>query len=112
MPMRRPAPRALRVLAMALIVTGTLAGIGSASARAAGCQSWTGGQPPSPGSTDSRFRGVTVLSACNAWAVGSQIGAGQSQTLIEHWNGSSWAVVPSPDPGGSFNLLSGVRAAS
>ena len=109
------APRILRPLAATLVMTGTLAGIGftgSASALAAGCQSWVAGQPPSPGSTDSRFRGVAVLSACDAWAVGSQIGTGPSQTLIEHWDGSSWSVIPSPNPGASLNLLNGVRAVS
>jgi hypothetical protein len=106
------ARRAALGLAATLMTTGTLAGIGSASARAADCQSWTTGQPPSPGSTDSRLRGVVVLSPCNAWAVGSQTGTGASQTLIEHWNGSSWAVVPSPSPGANLNVLDDVRAAS
>jgi hypothetical protein len=115
----RYARRALRVLVATLVmtgplvVTGALAGTGSASAAlAAGCQSWVAGQPPSPGSTDSRFRGVAVLSGCNAWAVGSQIGTGPSQTLIEHWDGTTWSVVPSPDPGANLNLLNGVRAVS
>jgi hypothetical protein len=46
--------------------------------------------------------GVAIVSASNAWAVGSYQGntARQDQTLIEHWNGRSWSRVPSPRPGG------------
>ncbi|HEY4388878.1 MAG TPA: hypothetical protein VGN34_30885, partial [Ktedonobacteraceae bacterium] len=39
-----------------------------------------------------------------------------SKTLIEHWNGSTWSVVPSPSPGSSpassFNFLNGIEALS
>jgi hypothetical protein len=34
---------------------------------------------------------VTVLSARDAWAVGSGSGA-----LIEHWNGTRWSATPVP----------------
>jgi len=37
---------------------------------------------------------------------------GTAQALIEHWDGSSWTVVPSPDPGSTLNILNGVRAVS
>jgi len=107
-----PVQRVPRVLAIALAVTGTLAAPGLASAAGGGCQSWTGAQPPSPGSTDNSLRGVTVLSACNAWAVGFQFDTGASQTLIEHWNGSSWTVVPSSIPGAELSLLFSIRSVS
>jgi hypothetical protein len=55
---------------------------------------------------------VTVLSACNAWAVGFTRTGSERQTLIEHWDGASWTVVPSPSPGTGNNELRGVRAAS
>src|SRR5215203_5937709 len=45
---------------------------------------------------------VEVLSATDAWAVGfiTPIGSGaQAQTLIQHWDGTSWHRVPSPNPG-------------
>jgi hypothetical protein len=40
-----------------------------------------------------------VVGPANVWAVGSftQV-AGGTRTLIEHFTGTSWAVVPSPDP--------------
>jgi hypothetical protein len=39
---------------------------------------------------------------------------GGDHTLIEHWNGTRWAQVPSPDPGGPVtgNQLSGVAGTS
>jgi hypothetical protein len=58
--------------------------------------------------------GVEALSANDIWAVGSfQNTVDPIQTLIERWNGSSWSVVPSPDPGVSAaNYLSGIDAVS
>jgi hypothetical protein len=43
---------------------------------------------------------------------GNHDGGPLDQTLIEHWNGARWTVVPSPDPGGSSqdNDLWGVAA--
>jgi hypothetical protein len=52
----------------------------------------------------------TVLSKSNVWAVGSyenKHSKGQVETLIEHWDGTSWTIVPSPSPGG-FPFLHGV----
>jgi hypothetical protein len=48
------------------------------------------------------------------WAGGSYSNSsnGPFQVLIEQWNGSSWSVVPSPNPGGMSNLLQGVAAVS
>src|SRR5258708_32819818 len=115
MPARFPAGRALRLLAASLVVTGVLAGPGSAGASGSTCESWTGVPPPNPGTANYRapsLNGVAVVSACDAWAVGQVFSNGTFQTLIEHWNGSSWAVVASPDPGAGGNFLSGVQAAS
>src|SRR2546429_116361 len=67
---------------------------------------------PSPnGSSSSGLSGVAVVSASDIWAVGSS-GSQRSgaQTLIEHWNGSSWSVVTSPNPGSIYNTLYGVTA--
>ena len=44
------------------------------------------------------------------WAVGEDVGAGTAvggSTLIEHWNGTTWSIVPSPTPG-AYPELSGV----
>ena len=35
-----------------------------------------------------------------------------ASTLIEHWEGTAWTVVPSPSPGTDASFLFGVRAAT
>lgn len=52
---------------------------------------------------------VTVVSTTNAWAVGFYLNNNDvKQTLIEHWNGSVWSVVPSPNNSTGDNVLNGV----
>src|SRR5262249_6461857 len=67
---------------------------------------------PSPNlSYDNRLFAVTALGANDVWAVGgaSATPADMAQTLIEHWDGSQWRVVPSPNAGGN-NYLFGLAA--
>jgi hypothetical protein len=58
-----------------------------------------------------QFAAVAASSASNVWAVGhtgaTSEGDGQT-TLIEHWNGKHWSVVPSPSPADVFSYLDGV----
>jgi len=69
-------------------------------------QSWTHIASPTPtGGYNVRLTGVTALSPTSAWAVGhysldDQANPYQVRTLIEHWDGQRWAIVPSPDPAG------------
>jgi len=97
----------------ALVLAGMLAGPAAGGALAATCTA-TGAQPPNVGTHDNSLTGVAALSSCNAWAVGYYSTGTADQTLIEHWNGTSWQVVPSPDPGGSanYNALADVAAIS
>jgi len=46
---------------------------------------------------------VTALGTNNVWAAGSQLGR---STVIEHWNGTSWKVVTSPNTGAATALNS------
>ena len=68
---------------------------------------------PNASSSDNELFGVTAISASNAWAVGlySPNGSKTFQTLIEQWNGTTWTIVPSPNPG-TGSSLSGVVALS
>jgi hypothetical protein len=46
------------------------------------------------------MQGVLDLGQSNAWAVGraTNVSKNLSRTLIEHWDGSAWSIVPSPNP--------------
>lgn len=56
---------------------------------------------PSPnGNGSSVLRAVAEVSATDIWAVGIYSNNDfTSQTLTEHWNGSAWSVVKSPNVG-------------
>ena len=72
-------------------------------------------QVPSPnpaGSSDNNFlTGVAAASAADAWAVGTYTQGGAEQTLVAHWNGTTWKQVPSPNPS-SYDNLASVAATS
>ena len=56
---------------------------------------------------------VSATSANDVWAVGSsQDGKLPSRTLIQHWDGTAWSIVSSPNPDSQFNELRGVAAIS
>src|SRR5439155_6975194 len=73
---------------------------------------WDGNQwsiVPSPrvaAATGNSFMGVTAVAANSVWAVGSSARSdGTSQTLVMHWDGSRWSIVPSPNVGASGELI-------
>ena len=77
-------------------------------------RSWAQVPSPNPGGLHGSFLlGVAVTGPSNAWAVGYYNTGKSTRTLIERWNGRSWAQVPSPNPGGSYphTALNGVAAA-
>jgi len=63
---------------------------------------WTLVEPLNMGrGTGDWLFGVAAVSPFEVWAVGSTAGPWDtytSTTLIEHWTGSGWSVVPSPNP--------------
>ncbi|MGD0702667.1 MAG: hypothetical protein ABSA02_22635 [Trebonia sp.] len=63
-----------------------------------------------------QFNSIDALSPTNVWAVGdsgNSVGEGgtPTATVIEHYNGTSWSVVPSPSAGNA-PTLTGVSAIS
>jgi hypothetical protein len=76
--------------------------------------SWTHVPTPNVGHGQNTLLGVTALPDGTAWAVGDYVltAGGASRALIEHWNGTGWSVVPSPNPGSRVNILYGVAATS
>jgi hypothetical protein len=52
-----------------------------------------------------QFYGITAVSASDIWAFGSFFaadGSGQQATLVEHYDGTTWRIVPSPSPVDTF----------
>jgi hypothetical protein len=76
------------------------------------CARWTRVSAPHIGTGGAALDDVTALSARNAWAVGNDLSNGAIQTVILHWNGSSWHRTPSPSPSSTENRLFGVAATS
>jgi hypothetical protein len=73
---------------------------------------WNAVSSPPVGS-EGKLTAVAALSASDAWAVGQYEAPDSLQrTLIEHWNGSKWTQVPSPNSSQRFNILSAVSALS
>ncbi len=68
--------------------------------------------PTIPFSGRNGFSGVSAVSSSDVWAVGSGGGSGQQQTLVGHWDGTRWDLVPSPNVGDSANVLNGIAAVS
>lgn len=54
------------------------------------------------------LNGVYTVAADDAWAVGTN----SVGTVIQHWDGTDWSEVPSPDPagGGGLNHMDGMGA--
>src|SRR6266516_1172577 len=78
---------------------------------------WTTAAVPMPaGAADAQVDGVDEVSGGNVWAVGNlTTSAGAERTLIEHWDGTAWSVVPSPKPRtgfGAFDELRGIGGTS
>lgn len=74
---------------------------------------WTAFPLPNVGAEENVLLGVSMPSAGPAWAVGYFVnGRFQQQTLVQHFNGTVWSVVPSPSPGALQNILFGVAAIS
>lgn len=81
---------------------------------------WTLTPSPNAGTGSNQLFGVVALADDNVWAVGTYIEKPETgielpnKSLIEHWDGASWTVVPSPnlDFGGYArdNILQGVVA--
>jgi hypothetical protein len=82
-------------------------------------QRWDGGAwrvVPSPnnGAGSNRLNAVTALAPDDVWAVGYYTSTTNTtpQTLIEHWTGAAWTIVPSPNAGPDDNELWAVRGSA
>jgi hypothetical protein len=78
---------------------------------------WTAVVVPHPAGRQAWFRGVLALADDDVWAVGESSNSDSTnegeRTLVEHFDGSAWIVVPSPNPAHglrSANLLTSISA--
>jgi len=76
-------------------------------------QAWSVVSSPNPGTQNNHLYGVDAASANDVWAVGYFSGSsGYRSSLIAHWDGTEWRVVPSPDIEPYSNELYGVSVIS
>jgi len=72
---------------------------------------WTNVAIPQPTAFSYLF-GVTAIASNNVWAVGTYFSGSAWLTLVERWNGVSWAQTPSVSPNSFDNELFDVSAFS
>jgi hypothetical protein len=65
-----------------------------------------------PSSVAADLAGVAAVSATDIWAVGSYVDATThvQRTLVEHWDGTQWAAVTTPNVPPGDNRLNAVAA--
>ncbi len=69
--------------------------------------------PPLSRAGNNALNAALALGPADVWAVGYQSGPLQAvQTLVEHYNGSSWSVFPSPNANSTGNVLNAIAAVS
>jgi hypothetical protein len=77
---------------------------------------WSVVASPNIANTNNTLSGVAAISGNDVWAVGNYLDRFNTgaplQTLIEHWDGTAWSIVSSPDVGTGSNLLAAVAADS
>lgn len=88
-----------------LVLAGTLMMGVSAPPVSASSPIWSVVPSPNPATisvSNDVLEGVSALADNNVWAVGnfsSSNGNNVKHSLVEHWNGTAWGVVPSPNVG-------------
>ena len=66
------------------------------------CASWQIVSGQNPGNIADQLADIYAVADDNIWVVGTAADTSTSRdnrTLVEHWNGTSWAVIPSQNPG-------------
>ncbi|HVB23948.1 MAG TPA: hypothetical protein VNG51_18575 [Ktedonobacteraceae bacterium] len=73
---------------------------------------WKVVSSPSVPSLENQLSGVSALSAQDIWTVGSATDntSGAVETLVEHWDGTQWSIVSSPNPPGQQVPIDGLQS--
>ena len=106
----RGAAPVLRVLVGTLVAALVTAGASPAGAAAL----WSLSPSPNPtGAVATVLYGVSCPSSGSCFAVGYHSTVSGVRSLVEHWNGSNWSIMASPDPKGTIqDYLRGVSCVS
>ncbi len=108
----KPLKRGMMAPLLAIMLTLLLAAQ-AAEAAPLSCGTWSVVSSPNAGAGDNTLTSVATVSASNIWAVGSYPNSsGINQTLIEHWNGTKWNIVSSPNVGTGENTLNRAAASA
>jgi regulation of enolase protein 1 (concanavalin A-like superfamily) len=93
------------IVAGVLVLGAGVVAAGPVQAAAQPCRSRPAGLPQL--AVSSWLTGVSVLSVCDAWAVGGYSDRQGQGGLIEHWNGSSWTarLLPGVDGLGGLSAV-------
>ena len=103
--------RFLRAGIATVLCLGTVAfTIGFVTTPASAQATWnTISSPNAAGSASSGLMGVTCITKSDCWAVGySSASGGGTTSLAEWWNGTSWSVATTPNPGTAENRLENI----
>jgi hypothetical protein len=84
--------------------------LASHSARAA---NWEAATSPNAGRQANSLSSLAAMADNDVWAVGWAFNAQLNvyRTVTEHWNGTRWSLVRSPNATNGYNLLNGVGVA-
>lgn len=66
--------------------------------------SWSALLTPNPGPDSNELSRVDCTSSVSCTAVGTEVLGQTAAALVEHWNGSSWSVAPTPAEASTDNL--------
>ncbi len=96
------------VIFLMLLACSLLSSCDASPRHQTGCSFWQIVASPNPGNVGDGLSGVFALASDNIWVTGSFASTSTStdnRTLVEHWNGKTWSVVPSlnPSPEGEGN---------
>jgi hypothetical protein len=104
--------------ARSLTGTGGTGGVGLANGASStpspGCElQWNVVQAPDPGPGDTNFlQAVAAVSSFELWAVGNHYPGSFSRPLMEHFDGYTWAIEPSPSLSAGDHFLAAVSGSS
>src|SRR5579884_19159 len=100
-------------IVLSVLVFGVTPGLPAVAAANTGA--FTVRSSPNQGTSNNELLGLAAISASTAWAVGYyQAGTCtcNQRTLSEHWNGSSWVLVSTPNARAAFGDYDVLKAAS